>query len=119
MQTTGTCMFCGQTRLVEAETQKEADRLASENCTCDNKLKKVRQCVDNIEQLCGESAKDWGMDVVVDDVIKSIKTAGELCVLGYIETATFRLPDSTIAIRQIKEGVAVARKKISAVKLEA
>ena len=36
---TGTCVFCGQTRLVEAETQTEADRIAAEHCTCDNNLK--------------------------------------------------------------------------------
>ena len=40
---TGTCVFCGQTRLVEAETQTEADRIAAEHCTCDNNLKKVRR----------------------------------------------------------------------------
>ena len=89
---TGTCVFCGQTRLVEAETQTEADRIAAEHCTCDNNLKKVRQCSENIEQLC---------------------------VFGHVEAASFRLADSTIAIKQIKDGVAVARKKVSSVKLEA
>ena len=116
---TGTCLFCGQTRMVEADSQTEADRLASENCTCDNNLKRVRQCPDNIEQICGESAKDFGMEIVVEETIDTLKEIGRLCVFGHIEAASFRLADSTIGIKQIKDGVAVSRKKVSSVKLEA
>lgn len=116
---TGTCMFCGQTRLVEAETQKEADRIAAEHCTCDNNLKKVRQCSENIEQICGESAKGFGMEIVTEEVKEEIKNIGQLCVFGYVEAASLRLTDSTISVKQIKDGVAVARKKVSSVKLEA
>ena len=116
---TGTCVFCGQTRLVEAETQTEADRIAAEHCTCDNNLKKVRQCSENIEQICGESAKGFGMEIVTEEVKDEIKNIGQLCVFGHVEAASFRLADSTIAIKQIKDGVAVARKKVSSVKLEA
>ena len=79
-QMTGTCLFCGQTRLVEAEDQNEANRIASETCTCDNNLKRVRQCSDNIEKICGETAKDYGMDIVVEDVIDELKEVGKLCV---------------------------------------
>lgn len=118
-QMTGTCLFCGQTRMVEADTQEEANRIASENCTCDNKLKSCRQCSENIDKICGATAKEFGMDVVVEDVIEEIKAVGKLCVYGYIEVASFRLADSTIAIKQIKDGVSVARKKVSSVKLEA
>ena len=116
---TGTCVFCGQTRLVEAETQTEADRIAAEHCTCDNNPKKVRQCSENIEQICGESAKGFGMEIVAEEVKDEIKNIGQLCVFGHVEAASFRLADSTIAIKQIKDGVAVARKKVSSVKLEA
>lgn len=116
---TGTCMFCGQTRLVEAETQREADRIAAEHCTCDNNLKKVRQCSENIEQICGESAKGFGMEIVTEEVKEEIKNIGQLCVFGYVEAASIRLTDSTISVKQIKDGVAVARKKVSSVKLEA
>lgn len=118
-QLTGTCIFCGQTRMVEANDQKEADRIAAENCTCDNKLKSCRQCSDNIDKICGAPAKDFGMDIVTEEVIDTIKEAGQLCVYGHIDLASFRLADSTVTIKQIKDGVAVARKKVSSVKLEA
>lgn len=118
-QMTGTCLFCGQTRLVEAEDQNEANRIASETCTCDNNFKRVRQCSDNIEKICGETAKDYGMDIVVEDVIDELKEVGKLCVFGYMLGASFRLADSTVAIKQTKDGVSVSRRKISSVKLEA
>ena len=117
---TGRCKFCGQTRLVPFDcTQEEADLYAAENCACDNNLKKVRQCSENIDQICGETARGFGMEIVSEEVINAIKEAGTLCVYGLIGSASFRLTDSTLVIKQIKDGVAVARKKVSSVKLEA
>lgn len=116
---TGTCLFCGQTRMVEAETQEEADRIASENCTCDNKLKSSRQCSENIDKICGETAKEFGMDTVVEELIEEMKAIGKLCIYGHVEAASFRLADSTIVIKKTKDVVAVSRKKVSSVKLEA
>ena len=116
---TGTCVFCGQTRMVEAATQEEADRIAAEHCTCDNNLKRVRQCKENIDRICGEEAKQFGMDIVTEEVIDVIKEIGALCVFGHVNAVSFRVPDSAIVVKQIKDGVAVARKKVSSVKLEA
>lgn len=108
---TGTCRFCGQTRLVEAEDQVQANLIAAEHCICDNNLKKVRQCSENIDQICGETARGFGMEIVSEEVIDAIKEAGTLCVYGLIGSASFRLADSTLVVKQIKDGVAVARKK--------
>lgn len=71
------------------------------------------------EQICGESAKGFGMEIVTEEAKDEIKNIGQLCVFGHVEAASLRLADSTIAIKQIKDGVAVARKKVSSVKLEA
>ena len=59
------------------------------------------------------------MEIVTEEVKEEIKNIGQLCVFGYVEAASFRLTDSTISVKQIKDGVAVARKKVSSVKLEA
>ena len=114
----GTCMYCGQTRMVEAATQEEADRIAAEECTCGNKSKSIRKCKDNIEQICGFSAQAFGMDILSNETIDVLKDVGELCVLEAIGTATFRLPDSTVVIKQTKDGVSVSRKKVLSVKVE-
>lgn len=116
---TGTCIFCGQTRMVEADSQAEADRIAAETCTCDNNMKRVRQCSDNIARICGEEAREFGMELVAEETVDSMKEIGSLCVYGYLDMASFRLNDSTVIIKKTKDGVAVSRKKVSSVKLEA
>lgn len=117
---TGTCRFCGQTRIIPFEcTQEEADRYAAENCACDNNMKKRRQLCENIDQICGEECKQFGMDILVYDTIEELKQVGTLCVYGYIEAASFRVPDSVIGIKKTKDGVSVSRKKVSSVRLEA
>lgn len=45
-QMTGTCTYCGQTRLVDADSQRQADLVATENCACDNIMKKRRMILD-------------------------------------------------------------------------
>lgn len=35
----GLCKNCGQVHFVSAETQEEADRIASESCDCENEAK--------------------------------------------------------------------------------
>ena len=119
MEMTGACLFCGQTRIVEAESQREADRLASELCTCDNSLKKARQLWDNIDQLCGETARSYGMDIVAEEVKEELKQIGTLCIHGLVEAATIRISDSSITIKQVKDGVSITRKKVLSAKLEA
>lgn len=56
----GTCIYCGQTMLVEAtgqEDKKDLDRLATEKCTCDDaknqqeKVQIVKKTEKNIENL--------------------------------------------------------------------
>lgn len=117
---TGTCKFCGQTRIVPFNfTQAEADVYAAENCSCDNSLKKCRQLRENIDTLCGEECKQFGMDILEEKTIEALKDVGTLCVYGYIGSATFTIKGTSIGIRQIKDGVSVSRKKVSSVKLEA
>lgn len=117
---TGTCRFCGQTRIVPFECeQAEADRYAAENCACDNNMKKCRQLRENIDQLCGEDCKQYGMDILEESTIDTLKEVGRLCVYGYINSAGFAIKGTSITIRQIKDGVSVSRKKVSSVKLEA
>ena len=115
---TGTCPFCGQTRLVEADTQQEADILAGKYCTCDNLLKKQRILEDNIDELCGANAQTYGMDQLIEEAIDVLKAAGTLCLRECADSIAMRTAGTSISIRRSKEGVKVERKKVSSVKLE-
>lgn len=119
MEMTGTCPFCGQTQIVEADSQHEADRIAAQRCNCDNNLKRIKQLEDNIDSLCGEEIKAFGMDIVTEEVIDELKAIGALCIYGHIETAAFRIADSSITIKKTKDGASASRKKVLSVKLEA
>lgn len=117
---TGTCLYCGQTRLVEADTEAEADVIATRECgACDNPLKRTWQLHQNIDILCGETARGYGMQELDPDLIETIKNSGELLIRGLIESVTFRVEDSTVALRNTKDGAAVIRKKSISAKLEA
>ena len=117
----GYCPFCGQMQMVEATTEEEANSKAAENCNCDGakKARSARQCAANIEAICGIEANNFNMEVCDADIIDVLKALGKLVVFDDIESAVIRLADSTVAIKQTKDGVSVARKKALSVKLEA
>lgn len=117
----GYCPFCGQMQMVEATTEEEANSKAAENCNRDGskKARSAKQCKDNIQEICGPNANEYQMDVLDEEVIEIIKDLGSMCVYDNIEAASIRMPDSVVALKQTKDGVAVSRKKALSVKLEA
>ena len=117
----GYCPFCGQMQMVEATTEEEANHKAASNCKCDG-AKKARSaglCRDNIREICGPGAGDYQMEVLDEEVIEVLQDLGGFAVYDNIESAVIRLADSTVTIKQTKDGVSVARKKALSVKLEA
>lgn len=118
MEMTGTCIYCGQTRMVDAENQSEADTMASELCTCDNPAKKERKLRDNIEKLCGEGAKEFGMKAVNDGIKREILRLGLLCLNNDISAASLKISDSTITIKPTTDFISVSRKKVLSVELK-
>lgn len=117
---TGTCLYCGQTRIVEVNDQEDADMIATRECgACDNPVKQTYRLHQNIEILCGDTAKGYGMQELDADLIEEIKDAGELLIRGLIESVTYRVADSTVTLKNTKDGAAVIRKKSISAKLEA
>lgn len=117
----GYCPFCGQMQMVEATTEEEANSKAAKNCNCDGskKARSAGLCRDNIREICGTGAGDYQMDVLDEEVIEVLQDLGGFAVYDNIESAVIRLADSTVTIKQTKDGVAVSRKKALSVKLEA
>lgn len=117
---TGACLYCGQTRIVQADSQERADLIATKECgACDNPLKRTSQLNKNIESLCGELAREYGMMPLDEEVVENIKNIGALIIGGDIESASFRVADSTIGMKNTKSGVSVYRNKTISAKLEA
>lgn len=117
---TGACLYCGQTRIVQADSQERADLIATKECgACDNPLKRTAKLNKNIESLCGELVREYGMMPLDEEVVENIKNIGALIIGGDIESASFRVADSTIGMKNTKSGVSVYRNKTISAKLEA
>lgn len=115
----GICPFCGQVQMVAACGEQEAIRKAAESCNCDGskKSRSAAQCADNIQEICGAGANNYNMDVCDEEIIEALKKLGELAIYDKLESAVIRLADSTVSIKQTKEGVSVSRKKALYVKM--
>lgn len=116
----GFCPFCGQKQMVEADSDETANEAAAENCNCDGakRARSARQCAQNIDEICGPNANSFNMEVCDEKIIEALRVLGSLAVYDEIEAATIKLADSTVSIKQTKDGVAVSRKKALSVKLE-
>ena len=120
-QREGVCPYCGQVQMVLAATDEEANRKAADNCKCDGskKARSAGLCRDNIREICGAGANYYQMDILDEEVVDTLMDLGNLVVYDNIEQAAIRLADSTVIIKQTKDGVSVSRKKALSVKLEA
>lgn len=118
---TGTCLYCGQTRIiVDAKDQEEADLIATRDCgACDNPVKRNYQVSNNIEELCGENARAYGMQMLSEELLDLLKDASSHIIEGSLKSVSVNTNDSVITIRKNGPGASVARKKVISAKLEA
>lgn len=118
---TGSCKYCGQQLITTATDQLEADIEATKMCRCaaGEKGRADMQCKDNITQICGPAAEEYGMIPLDDDLIDTLYRLGTLCIYKNIDAASVRCQDSTVTIKKTKDGTSVARKKVSTLKLDA
>ena len=80
----GLCKNCGQMHLVSAETQEEADRIASESCDCENEAKWHRMMEENVEMLCGEQSRNLNFIPLDDTSLRYVKTTCEIKINGVL-----------------------------------
>lgn len=118
---TGTCMYCGQTRIIlDARDQEQADLIATRECgACDNPVKRNYQVSNNIEELCGESAPNYGMQQLPEELIDLMKDVGSCIIEGTVGSISINVKDSVISIKKSGLGASVTRKKVISAKLEA
>ena len=107
----GLCKNCGQMHLVSAETQEEADRIASESCDCENEAKWHRMMEENVEMLCGEQSRNLKFIPLDDTSLRYVKTTCELIHAGFISNAKFSAANSEIKINGVAGKVDIKRTK--------
>lgn len=110
---TGTCQFCGQTKLLQAYDQEQADRMATENCDCPGgKIAKREKLVtERLNELIGEEAPDNGWDPVSREAYDLILELAFLVVEGKMESAAIRIDRTNLKIRNAGGKIIVERAK--------
>ena len=110
---TGVCKYCGQTKIVKAETQEEADRTATLDCNCqggelERKKKHVKE---QLDELIGELAPDNGWDPVRPEVFETIKELAFLITEDRISSCSMRVDDTNLKISRTKGKINIERSK--------
>lgn len=110
----GTCKGCGQAQIVPADNDVEADKIATERCTCPEgkEIRAKNRLMQNIDDICGEGCKRIGMDPVSPRTIERIKEAAELVHGRKMDKAVFSIDGTLITIIAKTKYVTVTRKRV-------
>ena len=97
----GECRYCGLGIGVMAETQAEANEIASRECSCaeskiENKKKAMR---DRIEELAGAGCEELGFSPVDPEICEEIKAVGSMIIEGKLQQASFKVDGTNILIK--------------------
>lgn len=110
----GKCKYCGQIKIVMAESNTEADKLVTEKCDCLGaefglKLEALRE---NIIALTARGmCEEAGFKPLDDSTINLLVKVGEQIALGKIDKTQIAVEESTLSItRSLKGQIKVIRK---------
>lgn len=97
----GRCEYCGAEIGVMAETQAEADEIASEKCDCygGRIAEKKRRMSECLRELAGESCEELGFRPVEDEIFTTIEQIAHMIIEGRIQNAVFKVNGTVITIK--------------------
>ena len=110
---TGTCRYCGQTKIVTAESQEDADERVTVECSCpggelERKKKHVRE---QLDELIGELSPDNDWDPVKKETFDSILEVAYCVAEGSISSCAMRVDNTNLKITSSKGKINIERSK--------
>lgn len=116
----GTCKYCGNTQLIMAMDQIDADEKISEECSCGGaKLERRKEALlQNIKQIVGKEAPNSGLSQVTTDQEQLITDLALGVLHGKIEAATIKLAGLKVSVSGV-EKVKIRRTDVKNKLLEA
>lgn len=110
---TGVCLYCGQTKIVKADDQDEANVIASASCGCmEGELQRKKVHVkEQLDELIGELAPDNGWDPARPDVFNTILEVAYSVAEGSISSCSMRVDDTNLKISRSKGKINIERSK--------
>lgn len=101
---TGRCRYCGEEIIIIAESQEDADRQASRDCSCggmrqEEAVHRRKAAMTNeLAKLIGSECEAEGFRPVKEGVAIAIAVLGEMVVDGEMQKATIAVDGTTITI---------------------
>lgn len=102
----GVCRFCGQVQSVQADSQEEANRIATLSCNCDEAeaYRRKEDLLELINQTCRDLPRESGFESLPERQVHAIRVIGELVADGDLAKATIDVADSRCMIGKHKDG---------------
>ncbi len=112
----GYCKHCGQARIVRANTEEEANYIATRDCSCEGA--EIEAKVEAAEAALEYVAQSENMCRIEGNLLTLIKATIPYIVEGDIGSVSFKLSDSTLSIKS-GEKIKIKRKRDYTVNMEA
>ena len=89
----GKCRYCGETEIMMAESQKEADQITSENCDCGGYEEELRHDAwrDSVIKICKGNER-YNMDELPDKMCAALAQMSEAIYQGTFEQIKIKTP---------------------------
>ena len=110
----GPCKGCGQTRAVKAQTQEEADRITTEECSCSagELLRKKKELDRRLSELIGEEAPEYDWEPAKSaEIYEAIRKIGHIVAEGGIESIGIRIDKTNLKIAGRGGKITIERSK--------
>ena len=103
----GVCRYCGSVINVMANSQEEADRLATESCKCEaSELERKRDCLmQNIEDIC----ENFGIRAMDREEIDAVLLIGDQMFKADINSIQIGFSHSSIRIWKAADKIKAKR----------
>lgn len=110
---TGICKHCGQTQIVKAESQEDANERTTLECSCPGgELERTKKHVrEQLDVLIGELAPDNGWDPVRPEVFETIKAMADRIAENLISSCAMRVDGTNLKISRSKDKINIERSK--------
>ena len=110
---TGTCKHCGQTKIVRAASQEEADRIAAMECNCPggDMERRKKQVKEQLDELIGYLAPDNGWEPAKEETFDAIREIAEQIAEEKITSCAMRIDDTNLKLSRNKGKITIERSK--------
>ena len=109
----GVCKGCGQTMMVVATSQEQADEIATEKCDCPagEMFRKKKELDERLGELIGEEAPQYGWDATTPEIFEAIRQIGHIVSEGKIESVGIRIDKTSLRIANRGGKIVIERSK--------